>query len=48
MNLKRFPMKPNIGIATFLNIQIVRNYITTNLDARDNVNSPIPNATLGK
>ena len=45
-NLKRFPMKPNIGIATFLGIQIVRNHIFRNLDARSNVDSLVPNATL--
>ena len=39
-------MKPNIGIATFLGIQIVRNHILRNLDARNNVNSPIPNAIV--
>ena len=45
-NLKRFPIKPNIGIATFLGIQIVRNHIPRNLDARNNVNSSVPNATI--
>ena len=33
-------MKPNIGIATFLNIQIAMNHISRNLDARSNMNSP--------
>ena len=37
--------KPNIRIATFLGIQIARNHIPKNLDARSNVNSPVPNAT---
>ena len=32
-------MKPNMGIATFLGIQIVRNHIPRNLDARNNVDS---------
>ena len=44
-NLKRFPIKPNIGIATFLGIQIARNHILRNLDVRSNVDSPVPNAT---
>ena len=39
-------MKPNIGIATFLDIQIARNYIPRNLDVKSNVDSPVPNATL--
>ena len=39
-------MKPNIGIATFLGIQIVRNHISRNLDVRSNVDSLIPNVTL--
>ena len=39
-------MKPNIGIATFLSIQIVRNRIPRNLNAMNNVDFPIPNATL--
>ena len=38
-NLKRLPMKPNIGIVTFLGIKIVRNHILRNLDVRSNVNS---------
>ena len=46
-NLKIFSMKPNRGIATFLGIQIAKNHIPRNLDARSNVDSPIPNATLG-
>ena len=48
MNLKIFPMKPNIGIATFLGIQITRNYIPMNLDVRGNVDPLVPNATLEK
>ena len=48
MNLKRFPIKPNIGIATFLSIQIVMNYISRNLDVRSNVDFPVPNVTLRK
>lgn len=44
-NLKRFSMKPNIGIAIFLGIQIVKNHIPRSLDARNNVDSPVPNAT---
>ena len=40
-------MKPNRGIATFLGIQIARNHILRNLDARSNVDSLVPNATLG-
>ena len=39
-------MKPNIKIATFLIIQIAKNYIPRNLDARSNMDSPVPNATL--
>ena len=39
-------MKPNIRIATFRGIQIVRNHIPRNLDARNNVNSSVPNATI--
>ena len=39
-------MKPNIEIATFLGIQIVRNHIPRNLDVRSNVDSLVPNATL--
>ena len=35
-NLKRFSMKPNIGIVTFLVIQIVRNHIFKNLDVKSN------------
>ena len=38
-------MKPNIGIATFLDIQIAKNHIPMNLDTRNNVDSPVPNAT---
>ena len=44
-NLKRFPMKLNIGIATFLGIQIAKNHILKNLNVRSNVDSPVPNAT---
>ena len=43
-NLKRFPMKPNIRIATVLDIQIIRNHILRNLDTGSNVDSPVPNA----
>ena len=32
-------MKPNIRITTFLGIQIARNHILRNLDARSNVDS---------
>ena len=39
-------MKPNIETATFLSIQIARNYIPRNLDAMSNMDSPVPNATL--
>ena len=38
-------MKPNIGIVTFLGIQITRNYIPKNLDIRSNVDFLVPNAT---
>ena len=38
-------MKQNIGITTFLDIQIAKNHIPKNLDARSNVNSPVPNVT---
>ena len=44
-NFNRFPLKPNIGIATFQDIQIARNHIPKNLDARSNVDPPVPNAT---
>ena len=37
--------KPNIGIATFLGIQIARNHILRNLDVRSNVDSLVPNVT---
>ena len=39
-------MKPNMGIATFLGIQIARNHIPRNLNAWNNVDSPLPNVTL--
>ena len=39
-------MKPNIGIATFLGIQIAKNHIPRNLDAINNMDSPVPNTTL--
>ena len=39
-NLKRFSMKPNIRITTFLVIQITKNHILKNLDANSNVDSP--------
>ena len=39
-------MKPNIGITTFVGIQIARNHIPRNLDARSNVDSLVPNVTL--
>ena len=39
-------MKPNIRIATFRGIQIVRNHIPRNLDVRNNVNSSVSNATI--
>ena len=45
-NLIRFLIKPNIGIVIFLSIQIARHYILNNLDARSNVDSSVPNATL--
>ena len=45
-NLKRFQMKPNIGIATSLGIQMAMNHILRNLDAKSNMNSPVPNITL--
>ena len=45
-NFKRFPMKPNIGKATFLGIQIARNHIPRNLDARSNMDFLIRNVTL--
>ena len=45
-NFKRFPMKPNIGIATSLGIQMAKNHILRNLDAKSNMNSPVPNITL--
>ena len=38
-------MKQNIGIATFLGIQIAKNHILKNLNVRSNVDSPVPNAT---
>ena len=38
-------MKPNIRIATFLSIQIVRNHILKNLDIRSNMDSLVPNIT---
>ena len=38
-------MKPNIEIATFLDIQIAKNHIPMNLDARNNVDFLVPNAT---
>ena len=41
----QFPIKPNIGIITFLGIQIARYHIFRNLDARSNMDSSIPNAT---
>ena len=44
-NLIRFPMKPNIGIVIFLGIQIARNHIYNNVNARSNVDSTIPNTT---
>ena len=39
-------MKPNIRIVTFLGIQIVRNHIPRNLNAKSNVDFLIPNATI--
>ena len=39
-------MKPNIGKATFLGIQIVRNHIPRNLDAKSNMDFLIRNVTL--
>ena len=33
-------MKPNIRITTFLGIQITKNHILKNLDAKSNVDSP--------
>ena len=44
-NLKRFPMKPDIRITTFLGIQIIRNHILKNLDIRSNMDSLVPNIT---
>ena len=38
-------MKPNIRIATFLGIQMVRNHILKNLDVRSNMDSLVPNIT---
>ena len=45
-NIKRFSMKPNIRIITFIGIQIARNHILKNQDARSNVDYSISNATL--
>ena len=39
-------MKSNIGIATSLGIQMAKNHILRNLDAKSNMNSPVPNITL--
>ena len=39
-NFIRFPIKANIGIVTFLGIQITRYHIPSNLDARSNVDFP--------
>ena len=39
-------MKPNIRIITFIGIQIARNHILKNQDARSNVDYSISNATL--
>ena len=36
--------KPNIRITTFLDIQIARNHIPRNLNARSTVDSPVSNA----
>ena len=44
-NLIRFPIKPNIGIVTFLSIQIARHHIPSNLNVRNNVDFLVPNAT---
>ena len=44
-NLIRFLIKPNIEIVTFLSIQIARHRIPSNLNVRNNVDSPVPNAT---
>ena len=43
--LIRFLVKPNIKIVTFLGIQIARDHISSNLDVKSNVDSPIPNTT---
>ena len=39
-----FNVKPNIGIFTFLGIQIAKHHTPSNLNAKSNVDSPIPNA----
>ena len=44
-NIKRFSMKPNIRIITFIGIQIARNHILKNLNAMSNVDFLVPNAT---
>ena len=45
MNLIRFLIKSNIRVVTFLGIQIARHHIARNLDARNDMDSPVPNAT---
>ena len=41
-NLKRFQIKPNIGIIKFLGIQIAMNHVPKNLDAKNNIDFLVP------